>query len=163
MGRVIDMDYTAEQYAFLQRFETGIVTADFTTDEFLLLSYFEKRNLVRPRADISNDLWVLTEDGKRVLFQRRQRSISAKIQAEEKRQELLDQELARQEDIRKEQEEKRKRFEEAAAEADNRKTEKRADQKFQIVLAVLSSGLSFLAGLLVEYFTDIVEFLETIF
>jgi len=157
------VDYTDKQYAFLERFKNGAVATDFTDDELMHLSYFEKQQLLCPRVDIRDNYWVLTEEGQRVLYHRQKAIRAAKIQTLEKIQQLQEQELIRQEDIRHEQEQERKRLDEAAAAKADRAAEKRADHKFQIALAFINFVLSFLAGVLVEHFAGIVDWIRFVF
>lgn len=75
----------------------------------------------------------------------------------------ISQRLSREENIQKEQTAEKERNRILEAEATRRKEENRSDRRFQLLLAVFQAFLSFVAGLLVEHFTGIVEWIAAFF
>lgn len=152
------MEYTDDQYDLIEKLEKGLNYWQLPEEQQWTLRYLQDEGIAQPRADIADGHYLLTEQGKRILSERRRKLRAAKVEVQQKMQELIDQESARQEDIRREKTNEKKRSDEAAAEKAERKAEKRADRIFQIFLAVLQAFLTFVAGLLTEHFLNVIDF-----
>lgn len=146
------MDYTDEQYDLMDKLRNRVLWNNLSNDEQELVSYLEREGVARPRVDIADGLWMLSPDGERVLDAHRKKVRASQIR-----------ESIRQENIRREQEKERNRAEEISREKADRAAEKRADRKFQIALTFLNYFLTFLAGILVQYFTGILDFVIGLF
>ena len=131
------MDYTDEQYTIIERLEAGLNYWNLSEDQQWILRYLQDKGIAQPRSDIADGHYLLTELGKRILKSYQKDS------------------LVRAENIRREQEDKRKQLQQIAADKAERKAEKRAEHVFQIFLALLQALLSFVAGIFVEHFTGI--------
>lgn len=68
--------------------------------------------------------------------------------------------LIREENIRREEEQERKRLQQSAADWNNQQAEKRADRKFQIALTLINAIFSFLLGLTAEHFLGLMDWLR---
>lgn len=157
------MDYTDEQYDLMEKLSKRVMWDNLSSDEQELISYLDGEKIARPRADIEDGLWTLSPDGERVLAAHRQKVRAAKIQTQRELEALREQESIRQENIRREKEKEQKRAEEISCEKADRDAEKRADRKFQIALAFLNFFLAFLAGIVIEYFAGIMDFIIGLF
>lgn len=73
------MTYTSDQYAILQRLESGLMYDDLTEAEREVLRYLDQSGLVQPRADIRDGYYTISQAGARVLAERR-----AELQGSEK-------------------------------------------------------------------------------
>ena len=135
------MDYTDEQYTIIKRLEAGLNYWNLSEDQQWILRYLQDEGIAQPRADIADGHYLLTEFGKRILKSYQKKS------------------LVRAENIRREQEDKREQLQQIAADKAERKAEKRAEHVFQIFLALLQALLSFVAGIFVEHFTGISDFI----
>ena len=78
------MQYTEEQYAMLAQIEPGILWTDLSQEELFTYYYLDREGLVQPREDLRPDLLTLSEHGKRVLHDFRQRQNQLKEEAEKK-------------------------------------------------------------------------------
>ena len=73
------MTYTPDQYAILQRLETGLMYDGLNEAEQEILRYLDQSGLVQPRADIQDGYYTISQDGARVLAEKR-----AELQGSEK-------------------------------------------------------------------------------
>ena len=73
------MTYTSDQYAILQRLESGLMYDDLTEAEREVLRYLDQSGLVQPRADIRDGYYTISQAGARVLAEKR-----AELQESEK-------------------------------------------------------------------------------
>lgn len=73
------MTYTSDQYAILQRLESGLMYDNLTEAEQEVLRYLDQFGLVQPRADIRDGYYTISQAGARVLAEKR-----AELQESEK-------------------------------------------------------------------------------
>lgn len=73
------MAYTSDQYAILQRLESGLMYDNLTEAEQEVLRYLDQFGLVQPRADIRDGYYTISQAGARVLAEKR-----AELQESEK-------------------------------------------------------------------------------
>lgn len=139
------MDYTPEQYAFMEKLSGGFFLHNMTDDEREMFADLDRLKLIQPREDIADNYCTLTQQGNRVLSAHR---AALSVQAEQ---------------VRREQEQEHRRLKEAAAEEAKRKSERRADTVTQILLAILNAALPFLFGVLAEHYGGIIDFVRSLF
>lgn len=144
------MDYTNDQYNLMGRLRHGVSWHRISQEDRWILEYFLEEKIARPRPDIQQDRYDLTEYGKRILttYLNQQRSKYEKTNAER---------LVHEENVRREEEREQKQLDQIAADKAERKAEQRTDRVFQIMLTLLSSLLSFILGLAVEHYAGILE------
>lgn len=157
------MDYTDDQYALMEKLAKHVSWYSLSEDERDTLSYLDRERIARPRADIADGLWTLSHDGERVLASHRQKIRTSVIQTRKELEALQAQELVRQENIRKEHSAIEENNRILEAERTSREKEKRSDRRFQLFLAIFQASLSFVAGILLEHFTGIVDFIIRLF
>ncbi len=73
------MTYISDQYAILQRLESGLMYDNLTEAEQEVLRYLDQFGLVQPRADIRDGYYTISQAGARVLAEKR-----AELQESEK-------------------------------------------------------------------------------
>lgn len=95
------MDYTDNQYALMEKLDKHIFWYNLSEDERDMLSYLEKERIARPRVDIADGLWTLSQDGERVLGAHRQKIRASEIQSQKELEALQAKELIRQEAIKR--------------------------------------------------------------
>lgn len=86
------MDYTAEQYEMLERFEAGVNITTFTEDEKVIFWFLDGNKLLQAHSDIEDGLFDLSQQGKCVLESHREAILKAKQQAEQAAQKKEDDE-----------------------------------------------------------------------
>lgn len=62
------MDYTDEQYAVMEKLADRLIWDDLTPAEKHIMEYFHSKKITEPRAYIEDGLWILSEEGKRILL-----------------------------------------------------------------------------------------------
>lgn len=72
------MDYTAEQYEMLERFEAGANINTFTENEKVIFWFLDDNKLLQAHADIEDGLFDLSQQGKCVLEAHRKKLLKAK-------------------------------------------------------------------------------------
>lgn len=82
---------------------------------------------------------------------------------QEERERRIRHALLLEENVKAEQVQKKEAVKKVLREKEDRKAEKRADRIFQVFLTLLSSLLSLIVGLLLEYHLDIIELAMSIF
>lgn len=127
------MDFTDEQYAVMEKLADRLIWDDLTPAEKHIMEYFHSKKIAEPRAYIEDGLWVLSEDGKRILAAHHADLKSREQEAQDKAREKAEQ-----------------------------KADKQAEHRFQLGLTLLSSVLSFLGGLLIEHFIGIIDLISVI-
>ena len=145
MKGMVFVDYTPEQYAFMEKLSGGFFLHNMTDDEREMFADLDRLKLIQPREDIADNYCTLTQQGHRVLSAHR---AALSVQAEQ---------------VRREQEQEYRRLKEAAAEEAKRKSERRADTVTQILLAILNAALPFLFGVLAEHYGGIIDFVRSLF
>lgn len=126
--------YTPEQYAIMERLESGLLYQDLNDREQEIVRYLDDAYLAQPRAYIQDGYYELSQEGCRVLNAHRQELF--RIQEEERRQQ--------------------EQLEESRLAADRKARDEAAqreeDKKFQTRLSILSATysqfLAFLSGAL---------------
>lgn len=61
------MEFTAEQYAVMEKLSSHLIWDSLDPPEKHILLYFDTEKIAEPRAYIEEGLWVLSEKGKRIL------------------------------------------------------------------------------------------------
>jgi DNA-binding PadR family transcriptional regulator len=146
------MDYTDEQYALMEKLENGLIYDSLTETEKQLLWYLDAHGIAQPRVQKADGYYDLSEDGKRILADHRQKVLAAKIQVRRELDELRERESTRQENERKENE-KQKAAEKKEQERVNREqsckeAERKAEHAFQYKLSLFNAFLTFISGLI---------------
>ena len=122
--------YTPEQYAIMERLESGLLYQDLNDREQEIVRYLDDAYLAQPRAYIQDGYYELSQEGCRVLSAHRQELF--RIQEEERRQQ--------------------EQLEESRLAADRKARDEAAqreeDKKFQTRLSILSATYSQLLTLL---------------
>ena len=130
------MDYTSEQYALMERLESGLLYQNLTEKEQEILRYLDESSLAQPRAYIEDGYYELSQEGQRTLDAHRQELLIA--QEQKRRQKAKLNERRRTAD--------RKARDQAA--------QRKEDKKFQIFLSLFSATysqiLAFLLGALLS-------------
>lgn len=145
MKGMIFVDFTPDQYDFMEKLSGGFFLHDMTAAELEIFTYLDRLRLIQPREDIFHNYCTLSQQGLRVLSAHR---ATLSVQAEQ---------------VRREQEQKHRRLQEAAAEKANRKAERRADTVTQVFLAILNAAMPFLFGVLAEHYGGIIDFIRSLF
>lgn len=145
MKGMVFVDYTPEQYAFMEKLSGGFFLQNMTDDEREMFTDLDRLKLIQPREDISHNYCTLSQQGLRVLSAHR---VALSVLAD---------------NVRREQEREYRRLKEASAEESKRKAERRADAVTQILLALLNAALPFLFGVLAEHYGGIIDFVRSLF
>ena len=86
------MDFTDEQYAVMEKLADKLIWDDLTPAEKHIMEYFHSKKIAEPRAYIEDGLWVLSEDGKRILAAHHADLKSREQEAQDKAREKAEQE-----------------------------------------------------------------------
>ena len=78
------MDYTSEQYALMERLESGLLYQNLTEKEQEILRYLDESSITQPRAYIEDGYYELSQEGQRTLDAHRQEQLSLQQQSQEK-------------------------------------------------------------------------------
>lgn len=157
------MDYTDNQYALMEKLDKHIFWYNLSEDERDMLSYLEKERIARPRVDIADGLWTLSQDGERVLGAHRQKIRASEIQSQKELEALQAKELIRQEAIKKEEAEKQEKLEQIIADKRERKAERKAEHAFQYKLSFISALYGALFGALISNLDRIIRWMMSLF
>lgn len=156
------MEYTSDQYALMERLEKGLNYCHLPEDLQWTLRYLQDEGISQPRADIADAHYLLTEQGKRILSERRHKLRSAEIETRRQLQDLRDREEEKQLDR---QDRQRKESLEAAKIArDEAKQEKQ--QRFENKIAIanlLVPLITYILGILTEHYAGIMNFFLRMF
>lgn len=156
------MNYTAEHYEMLKLLEAGIVFDDLTEEQKCSYRFLDGEGLIQPRADILDGYCVLSERGKCVLAERRQKNLTAEIETRRKIQELRNKEeekrLARWERQQKELQKAQK----IARDEAKQERQQRFENKIAIA-NLLIPLITYILGILTEHYAGIIDFFLQLF
>lgn len=128
------MQYTKEHYEFMDRLAEGVIDINLSEQEQEILRYLYGKGIAKPRADIQDGLWVLSQDG-RALLQTHEAELSAK-------EALLKQEP-----------------DQAAKETAEQIAAQKSDRAFQIFLVLLGAAV----GLLFSNLERLIAWIASLF
>ena len=157
------MDYTKEQYDLMEKLSQKVDLNNLSDEEQQMLIFLDQERIVQALAQIRDGLYTLSPHGKRVLAAYHEKQAEKKTREQAELRDLAYRESVRQENIRREQRQEYNRARQAAADKADRKSEKRADRAFQVLLMFISSILSFIAGMLVEHSRGIIDWIQSFF
>lgn len=128
MKGMVFVDYTPEQYAFMEKLSGGFFLHNMTDDEREMFTDLDRLKLIQPREDIADNYCTLTQQGLRVL--------SAHRTAE----------LVRAENVRREQAQKKEQLEQIIRDKAERQAERAAEHRFQARLSLWNTAFGIVLG-----------------
>lgn len=139
------MDFTAGQYAVMEKLDKGLHFDALTESEKEIVNYLSRQNIVQPRAQIAEDYMELTQEGKQILYAHKEK------------------ESIWQENKRKEQAEKQDKLQQAIREKADKEREKKSDRRFQIWNSFLSAFFAVVLGMLIGNLDRIIDLIAKLF
>lgn len=152
------MDFTANQYAVIEKLEHGLNYWNLPEEEREIVRYLDRCGISSPRVDLAEGFYLLSESGKQVLEDHRRKIRSAKIETKRQLQEIQDRADEKQERRQRELDEAKK----IACNEAKQEEQKRFENKIAIA-NLLVPIVTYILGLLTEHFAGILGFFLRLF
>lgn len=156
------MEYTDEQYALMEGLEKGLNYWRLPEEQKWTLRYLQDEGIAQPRADIADGHYLLTEQGKRVLSERRRKLRSAEIETRRQLQALRD----REEEKRLDRWERQRKESHEAAKIARDEAKQEKQQRFENKIAIanlLVPLITYILGIITEHYAGIMNFFLRLF